>query len=328
MPVVRVWVRRLAWLSLTIGGLRLTLGGPSAPFWIGFAATTALAPLLQAWREARGTELRPAILWAALASLLAAASQFAALGESLPARPVSGHLTYLCAVTSLAALISVLNARTPGGGAWAVLMTLLVLVFLVPWLESAGLGGRRAADRLRLDFPWNIFYVLLAVAGVTNYAPTRYGPAAACLAFGFAVELAALSGASFPSVRTGDLWSVHPWALGLSIWVAEARSRSPRAGGSKLDRLWLWFRDHWGVVWALRVQERFNQAAERSGWPFRLGWYGVVPLPGAGPVPEPPHAAAETTLVTLLRRFAAPARMEELAAVDVGRPCQASGGGG
>ena len=52
------------------------------------------------------------------------------------------------------ALISVLNARTPGGGAWAILMALLVLVFLIPWLEGAGL--RRAPiglGRLRLDQP-------------------------------------------------------------------------------------------------------------------------------------------------------------------------------
>ena len=34
-------------------------------------------------------------------------------------RPVAGHLTYICTLATLAALISVLEARTPGGGAWA-----------------------------------------------------------------------------------------------------------------------------------------------------------------------------------------------------------------
>ena len=52
-----------------------------------------------------------------------------------------------------------------------------------------------------------------------------------------------------------------------------------RAG---LDGLWFWFRDHWGVVWALRNQERFNRTAELAGWPVRLTWYGLAPVDGPG----------------------------------------------
>jgi hypothetical protein len=75
--------------------------------------------------------------------------------------------------------------------------------------------------------------------------------------------------------------------------------------------MWGWFRDAWGVVWALRVQERFNRAAETAGWPIRLAWHGVVPVGSDGPVEIPPEAAA--TLAGLLRRFATAQRIEEAA---------------
>ena len=57
-------------------------------------------------------------------------------------------------------------------------MGILVLVLLIPWLEGPTCSGRPAAWPLRLDAPWSLFYALLVIAGVTNYLPTRYGPAA------------------------------------------------------------------------------------------------------------------------------------------------------
>jgi hypothetical protein len=91
---------------------------------------------------------------------------------------------------------------------------------------------------------------------------------------------------------------------------------------SGLDAAWTWFRDHWGVVWALRVQERFNQSAEAQGWPIRLGWYGVSPE--SADVPD----AAEATFKSLLRRFAEPGRIDEVLAGTSPSPCQPPGGGG
>jgi hypothetical protein len=70
------------------------------------------------------------------------------------------------------------------------------------------------------------------------------------------------------------------------------------------------FRDHWGVVWALRVRERFNRSAEAAGWPIRLTWHGVVPAPdGGGDRGGAPPEVAEATLIGLLRRFATEDRL-------------------
>jgi hypothetical protein len=311
-------------IGLRIGaGLLVFLAGGAmigAPGWappaVALALVTASWPLAMAWRAARGTELRSAVIWGGVAVVLGVAAQgFAWLEPLESGRPGAGHLAYLSVLATLAALISVLNARSPGGGAWAILMGLLVLVFLIPWLEGP-LRPRAATGlgQLRLDAPWSLFYGLLVVAGVSNYLPTRYGPAALWLAAGFVLEYLGLSRSDWAAARRGVLWSAVPWTLAVAVWVAEGRSRRRAGAGSGLEATWLWFRDHWGVVWALRVQERFNRTAVSARWPFRLSWYGVVPADaGPGPAPSVPEEA-EATLKGLLRRFAQPARIDEASA--------------
>ena len=241
----------------------------------------------------RGTALRPALVWAVLALALAVFAQAAALTEPLASgRPLAERFTYLCVLALLAALGSVLNARTPGGKAWAVLMMVLVVVFLIPWLEDqtrAAPGDVTCAASPRC--PWSIFYGLLVVVAVTNYLPTRFGPAAAGAggALHPRIPRAVADGLAACAARDGlvvgrlDCW---PRACASRAGAPDGcRKHSPRC-----ERLWFWFRDNWGVVWALRVLERFNRAAEVSHWPVRLTWFGLVPLSGEaaqGRLPQP-----------------------------------------
>ena len=86
--------------------------------------------------------MEAAVLWAAAAIVLGIAAEAVGWTETLAAgRPIGAHLTYLCVLATLAALISVLGARTPGAGAWALLMGMLVLVLLIPWLEAPTPGA-------------------------------------------------------------------------------------------------------------------------------------------------------------------------------------------
>ena len=225
--------------------------------------------------------------------------------------PAAGALAYLSALASLAALISAFNARRPGGGAWAILMGVLVLVFCLPWLEGSGLAHRgQGWGAPRLDAPWSWFFGLLIVAGTTNYAPTRFGPAAAALAL--ALVLAGFARGT--PEREAWMASASPWFLALAIWLAEATSRPnretsrPNRETSGTNRLWFWFRDHWGVVWALRVQERVNRAAEAGNWPVRLGWFGLETREGGAA--DLPRDTALATLKSLLRRFAEADRID------------------
>jgi hypothetical protein len=280
--------------------------------WGGMAGLgLALWPLSQARRWSTGTELRPAIHWAIIAVLIGIGSQCVALGETTATgRPLTGQLVYLTVLTTFAALISVLNARSPGGGAWALLMGLLVLVMLVPWMEGSGLANAGDAwDRLRLDAPWSIFFGLLVLAGGTNHLPTKFGPSSLALLAAFGLEYLALTRTGWPKETRGRLWSAVPLLLGGAIWLGDWRARRPAAGDTELERLWGWFRDHWGVAWALRVNERFGRTARILGWPFRLSWHGVESVDG-GPFRGAVPPAADATLRSLLRRFADPARLE------------------
>jgi hypothetical protein len=259
--------------------------------------------------------LRGALFWTVLAIGLGLAAQAVALSEALESgRPITGRLTYVMVLAMLAALISVLGARNPGGGAWAILMVLLVIVFLIPWLEGAG-RLRRAQGLAPLPFesPWTLFYGVLVIAGVTNFLPTRYGPAALCVGAGLVLEYLGLTRTGWTAEARAMAWSGVAWTLAASVYLAGWLADQPASGRNNLERIWLWFRDHWGVVWALRTQDRFNRTAELSGWPFRLTWFGLVSTDAAaGDAPITPPEEAVKAFRGLIRRFVDADRLDHL----------------
>jgi hypothetical protein len=247
-----------------------------------------------------------------------------ALGDSPETgRPWTGGITYLLVLAILAALISILGARNPGSGAWALLMILLVVVFQIPWLEAAGrLRRAHGLGVVQLDSPWTLFYGLLVLAGITNYLPTRYGLASASLGLGLVAEYLALTRVNWPPSARATLWALVAWTFGLSAWFADWRASGTTNARNNLERSWFWFRDHWGVVWALRVQDRFNRSAELAHWPLRLTWFGLMPSSDSGNLAAPDvPAEADATLRSLIRRFVTPDRIESLLTGEGGGTC-------
>jgi len=239
-------------------------------------------------------------------------SQVVALAEPMPTgRPWAGHGVYLGHLAILAALISVFNARRPGNGAWSLLMGLLFLVFLIPWLQGWGLvHGVRPIDRLRLEAPWSWFFLALAVAGVSNYAPTRYGLSAFFVGGGFVTEWIGLTYQEMPLEVRSRLWTVAGWwwssALVVAVWRSRRWGGQPRSGRD-LDRVWFRFRDHWGLVWAVRVADRLNAMARSSHWALSLEWDGLKPSNTNGDDKAEADPSAQQVLgvlIGLLRRFA------------------------
>ena len=299
---------------IAAGGISLVAWPEHAP-WLVLAGLALAAPaLVHAWKESGGTALRASVTWAAIAIGLGVITECLALFEPVQSgRPVTGHVAYLCCLAALAALISVLNARVPGGGAWAILMALLVVVFLIPWLEGPGFGrvGNGLA-RLQLGNPWTIFFGVLVFAGVTNYLPTRHGTAAACVAVGFVLEYLALTRWIKTPRGLATVWAAVPWTLAAAAAMVPGKEPSRESPTREFDLLWLWFRDHWGAVWGLRVLERFNRTATSLDWPMKLHWEGLQDTSGQvvrGGFDGPPREDALAVLTSLLRRFATSERL-------------------
>jgi hypothetical protein len=80
-------------------------------------------------------------------------------------------------------------------------------------------------------------------------------------------------------------------------WLVLARAPAP---ASELDRLWVAYRDRFGLVWGQRMCEQFNRAAANAGWSVVLGWQG---LRAAGAGTPPSTAQALATLQAVLKRF-------------------------
>jgi hypothetical protein len=302
-------------LLLVLSALFIVIDPSHAPLGMVVALLASSRSLIDAWRKIGGTALRPALVWATVALALSIAAQAAALAEPFSTgRPIAARFTYIYVLSTLAALGSVLNARRPGGKAWAVLMTLLVVVFLIPWLEDQTLLRRGASlSPLRLDAPWSIFYGLFVAVAVTNYLPTRFGWAAAAAGVLFVLEYLALAPASWLVSRRAAIGCWTAWTMALVVSLAGAGARRGPRAGSKLERLWFWFRDNWGVVWALRVLERFNRAAEVSHWNVRLTWFGLVALSEeSANLQSPGPDELERTFRNLMKRFADSWRLDQV----------------
>ncbi len=304
-------------LLLALSVLLVWLKPGRAPIALSVVIATTVLPWRQAWRIAAGTALKPALWWVAAAmGLLLLAQLVAAFEPFAGGRQVSGRLIYVAVLMLLAALVFVLNARTPGHRVWAGLTLVLVVVFLIPFLEEPGrLRRAHGLARVHLDMPWSLFYGFVVVVGVTNYLPSRFGKAAAVVGLAFLLEYLGLSRPEWPEARLAVLGSWVSWLACAGAWVAHwSEDRGPKGRG-ECERLWFWFRDHWGVVWALRVLERFNREAALANWPVRLTWFGLEPVAASTdgePSPEVPDTAA-ATLRGLLRRFAEPERLDQAA---------------
>jgi len=267
---------------------------------------TGAYPLWQAWRANRQTTLSHTIVWAAVAWVAWCA---ALLAEGL--RPGTEPVTLRCVALCLTAcaLIGVLGARRPGVGPWNFVLLGLLAVLLLPLAEGLG--------ELQLTWPRLLFLAGTLLVGVLNYLPTRLGPAALLFGAGCAVELAGILPGGVPDGMRGAL-AVGGLLLAVTPWAAYAQLLRQPPPAAEFDRLWLGFRERFGVVWGQRLREQFNRSAAHAGWPVVLRWSGLRLTPGAA---RPPAAVQEeivATLRALLKRFG-PERMDAVGPNDGAR---------
>jgi hypothetical protein len=107
-----------------------------------------------------------------------------------------------------------------------------------------------------------------------------------------------------------------PWPMaGLvlataAIWFGRCALPETHRSQSAFDHVWLEFRDAYGVLWAMRVADRFNASAALYHWPVRLAWTGLrEQANGASArqdVPAQLQADMQQNLKSLLWRFVTP----------------------
>jgi hypothetical protein len=226
-------------------------------------------PFYRAWLGAAGTTLRHAITWGSLAWTAWCAA--ALLGNSEPVR-------YLALCLTACAGVAVLGARRPGAAAWNFVVAGLLAALCRPLLEGLG--------ELRLERGHVIFLAVALAVGLLNYLPTRQALCVVVLGAWSALELA---GVRLPALFV--MLALAPW-LGLFC--------APRRIENDFDSSWRFYRDCFGFVWAQRLRDQFNRAAENAGWPVTLGWSGLRQS-GAGEMP--PEERLLATLRALLTRF-------------------------
>jgi hypothetical protein len=255
----------------------------------GLILASGAYPLAIAWRANRATTLRHALVWACAAGVAWVLAFFLADYYSDNAARLARYVA-LC-LTSCAA-VAVLGARRPGVTAWNFVVLAQLALLLLPLAE--GLGDVRL-DPLRLIFLGGTLMV-----GFLNYLPTRLAAAVMCGAIGCGVEIALLRSAPACGPLLERVAIFSRCLLAASPWIALVAVRALPSPPGQFDRLWIGFRDRFGLVWGQRVREQFNRAAIHAGWPVVLHWGG---LRASGMIDDTQHAAMAAALRALLKRF-------------------------
>jgi hypothetical protein len=282
----------------------LALSDASPPFPITFIAVVALwasAALLVRWPRLRGTTLVAVWAWSLVALGAIALSEIliGSAAES-PSANWSLPLRFGAAMGTFCPIMAMLGAKRPQDRAWQFIVLSLWGILSLPAFEWLLFTGVREIHPARF---W--FLIVLVGIGALNGLATR-GWFSGLL---YGLGQLALIAPFFPQAQTW-LSADRGAGLGLALlsaaWTSQAVPRRPRSGGTALDRVWLDFRDAFGVVWSLRVAERMNASASMYHWPVTLHWQGFVPRESAADTIEIP-AAVEESLRSLLRRFVSPA---------------------
>lgn len=210
-------------------------------------------------------------------------------------------LWYSVAILLLLPPIAVLGARRPIDRVWP-WFVLLPLAGVFAWPVLSALGRGHLPVTWNIEEPMLVAYLLVLVMGAGNYLGLRHTLPALLWIASLALlvgPLCPLTAKVLPTAPAGRLFATLTLAVGgwLTLTGAKPRNRSC------LDLLWRDFRDTFGIVWARRVQERFNDTMRQQGHPVRLGIDGLEEAEGASDIPPDGLSAAETALRWLLQKF-------------------------
>lgn len=260
----------------------------------------SLAMLLRARKHVRGTTLAAAWSWSFAATVTVGAVEIAVWLASPSAGPTPSlpswatAARYAAAVLALCPTVAVLGAKRPQDRAWQWVVLSFWAILLVPAARSyLLLGGQIAVHAAQ-----GTLMLVVAAMGAVNWFATRFRWAAiaACAAQLLLVApYTPLAGVALPAFPPNALIPV------LLALVACRLHENPARPANATERLWLDFRDAFGLFWAARVMARLNAAAQQHGSPIVVAWRGIE----FGDADDRTRAAFARSLRMLVRRFVA-----------------------
>jgi hypothetical protein len=259
------------------------------------------------WPKIRGTTLIAPWVWASisLVTLSAVELAIALLGEPLPAWAPAAR--YAADMSTFTPIMALLGAKRPQDRGWQWIVLTLWAILCQPAAEWLLFGGVAEIHPARF---W--FQMILIVVGATNGIGTRNWPASALFCGGQVLLLLPYHSADPPlAAGSAAFWGLA--GIFLSLVSLTATGSAQRNPSGSLDRVWLDFRDEFGVVWALRILERINASARMYDWPVQLTWQGLRGREFA-PAEIPP--LVEESFRTLLRRFVSAEWIDERLALQ------------
>jgi hypothetical protein len=208
---------------------------------------------------------------------------------------------YAAAVLSLCPTVALLGAKRPQDRAWQWVVLSFWGIMLVP---AARVLLLYADSKVSPHAAQGIFLLVIVAMGAANWIATR-----------FAVPALIAAAAQFMLVApytpvAGLVVGVSPqFAMGgvLAALVAGWFLGKRRRPADVSDRVWLDFRDEFGLFWAARVMARLNVAARGHEWPMVVAWRGIQ----FGAADEHAREAFGRSLRMLVRRFVSAQWLDE-----------------
>ena len=260
---------RVPWASVSLLASDLT---QFAPWYAGALCVTVVFGVgifLWGWKATRGTTLTGVWMWALLSFLSVAGVEGALLwNNSTASTSFNEALRYLAAVTTFCPIMAQLGAKRPQVQVWPLVVASLWVILCLPAGEFLLL---KQGALMEISSARSWFLVVLSLVGLCNNLPNRFWPAVLLLVCAQTLLLyPQLPGSTdLLHLNHSVLWALVliPGAALLHIlgWPAERTC-------SESDRLWFDFRDHYGMLWALRLAQRVNEDQQHKG--TVLGWSG------------------------------------------------------
>jgi hypothetical protein len=242
----------------------------------------SLMAVVGALRRARGTTLVAPLIWT-LVSLGAIGAELIAWTQAAAVagiKSADNDKWWLLVVTStFCPLVSLLGAKRPQHRAWQWIVLSFWIVAALPAIQGLVF---QPSERLEVPIVWRCFYAALLLLLAVNYLPTRFAPASLLVTIGEAQLLwpyLPLTSAEF----LGGFWrGITILCVGIcGAWLTShfrfRRQRGWRNETASLaawTRVWLDFRDAYGLVWGARVWERIEALLQSNEVPAWLEWTG------------------------------------------------------